>query len=315
MTHQDRISIKQQGHIALDEWLKSCERRGSISRNTVAIGIVVLDHLRRASPVLPEKVISRGGEIKGARSGLGRILEEYGLPSSYLKEATTRQSHQDGQRLFSDFKWGDDFLTLSENERDELLLELIGVLVNLAHQWLKRQNLKLDINRRQAPASWINLIVENAKTHSGGVVEQHLVGAKLARRFKEIPIPNFPAHAADQQTARAGDFTISNLVYHVTATPSRNVIQRCVQNTRVGLDPILLVPREQEYKAIALAEDEGIRLEITIISIEDFIALNIIELATEEGKNFFAVLQEIVAIYNSRLAEVETDLSLQIEVR
>ncbi len=39
------------------------------------------------------------------------------------------------------------------------------------------------------------------------------------------------------------------------------------------------------------------------------------ELATEENKDFFAILQEIVQIYNRRLAEVETDLSLQIEVR
>lgn len=39
------------------------------------------------------------------------------------------------------------------------------------------------------------------------------------------------------------------------------------------------------------------------------------ELATEENKDFFAILQEIVHIYNRRLAEVETDLSLQIEVR
>ena len=43
-------------------------------------------------------------------------------------------------------------------------------------------------------------------------------------------------------------------------------------------------------------------------------ALNIIELATEENKDFFGVLQDIVQIYNRRLAEVETDLSLRIEV-
>ncbi len=41
--------------------------------------------------------------------------------------------------------------------------------------------------------------------------------------------------------------------------------------------------------------------------------MNIIELASAEEKSLFAVLQEIVAIYNRRLREVETDLSLQIE--
>jgi hypothetical protein len=101
----------------------------------------------------------------------------------------------------------------------------------------------------------------------------------------------------------------------VTAAPSRNVLQKCAENLAVGLHPILLVPRDQENKTRILAQDEGIDKELTIISIEDFIALNIIEVAIEENKDFFSVLKEIVEIYNRRLAEVETDLSLQIEVR
>ena len=91
-------------------------------------------------------------------------------------------------------------------------------------------------------------------------------------------------------------------------------MQKCAGNLKAGLHPILLIPREQENKARILAQDDGIDKELTIISIEDFIALNIIELATEESKDFFSVLKEIVEIYNQRLAEVETDLSLQIEV-
>lgn len=147
------------------------------------------------------------------------------------------------------------------------------------------------------------------------MVEQHLVGAKLERRFKGIAVPNFPAHAGDRQTERGGDFTIDKLVYHVTAAPSRNVLQKCATNVKAGFHPVLLVPREQENRAGVLAQDEGIDKELSIISIEAFVALNIIELATEERKDFFSVLQEIVQIYNKRLAEVETDLSLQIQVR
>jgi len=307
--------VKQQSHQILTKWLESCTRHGKIARNTVAMGIVVLDHLRRACPVLREEVVSQGGEISGARSGLGKILESYSIPSSYLKEITTRQGHQDGQRLFEQFEWGMALAEMPEDERDKLLLGLIGNLRNHADEWLKRQNLRLDIDRRQAPTTWINVIIENAKGRSGGIVEQQLVGAKLARRFKEISIPNYPAHAGDRQTERAGDFAISTLVYHVTSAPSRDVLQKCAQNIKVGLYPILLTPREQENKALVLAQDEGVERELTIISIEDFVALNIIELATEESKDFFSVLKEIVEIYNKRLSEVETDLSLQIEVR
>jgi hypothetical protein len=301
-------------HQILDSWLESCTRGGKIARNTIAIGIVVLHHMRQNGILERDIVISQGGEVSGARSGLGNILETYGIPSSYLKEVTTRQGHQDGQRLFEQFGWGAKFSVLSEADKEKLLLDLIDRLLLYAKTWLLRQNLKLDIDRRQTPSFWINLIVENAKDRSGGVVEQHLVGAKLERRFKEIDIANFPAHAADYQTDRGGDFNISNLVYHVTATPSRNVLQKCVSNIRVGLHPILLIPRNQENKARVLAQDEGIDKELTIISIEDFIAMNIIELATEENKDFFTILREIVNIYYKRLEEVETDLSLRIEV-
>lgn len=308
-------AIKTQSRRILEQWVVSCTRGGKVSRNTVAVGIVVLDHLRQQCPVARDDVISQGGEIKGARSGLVPILARYGIANTYLKEATTRQVHQDGQRLFEEFDWGRKLTGLNSEDRDQLLQELIQTLVQYATDWLRRQNLKLDIDRRQAPATWVHTIVESAQQRSNGIVEQHLVGAKLARRFRGIVVPNNPAHAADVQTTREGDFRILNVVYHVTASPSRNVIQKCSTNIRAGLTPILLVPREQENKARALAEDERIDKELTIVSLEDFVSLNIIELATEESKDFFGVLKEIVDTYNQRLQQVETDLSLQITVR
>lgn len=313
LNSQENLFVES--HQILDQWLESCTRNRRIARNTVAVGLVVLHHLRLNTVIERENVISQGGEVSGARSGLGVILKAYGIPINYLKEVTTRQGHQDGQRLFEQFDWGAKFSTISEKAKEKLLLELIEKLLTHANVWLLRQNLKLAIDHRQTPSSWIGLIVENAKDRSGGVVEQHLVGAKLERRFKEIDIANFPAHAADRQTDRGGDFNISNLVYHVTATPSRNVLQKCVSNIKSGLHPILLIPRSQENKIRVLSQDEGIDKELSIISIEDFIAMNIIELATEENKDFFTVLKEIVQIYNKRLEEVETDLSLRIEVK
>ena len=306
--------LRKESHQILDEWIASCTRGGKVSRNTVAIGIVVFNHLRRVCPVSKEDVVSQGGEIKGARTGLGNILKTYGLPASYLKEVTTRQGHQDGQKLFEQFDWGGKLVELSAAEREQILQELIEVLLKYADDWLKKQNLKFDLDHRQAPSAWIHIIVENAKQRSGGVVEQHLIGAKLERRFRNLTIPNHPAHAGDSQTARAGDFELSGLVYHVTVSPSRNVIQKCADNIRQGLQPILLVSEEKEDKARILAQDEGIDQALLIASIESFIALNIIELAADENKDFFSVLTEIVKIYNKRLVEVETDLSLQIEV-
>lgn len=314
MSKQELESVRQKSREAIDKWLASCTRSGKIARNTVAMGIVVLDHLNKRCPLSRDDVISSGGEVSGARSGLARTLQAHGIPDNYLKEVTTRQGHQDGQRLFEELEWGISLAAMPEEERAVLLRELIEVFRAHADLWLKRQNLKLALDRSQAPATWITTIVENAKGRSGGIVEQQLVGAKLERRFKQISIPNHPAHAADKQTSRVGDFAIARLVYHVTASPSRAVLQKCVANIRAGLHPVLLVPREQENKARVLAQDEAIDKTLTILSIEDFVACNILELATEEQKDFFSVLREMIEIYNRRLSEVETDLSLQIEV-
>lgn len=298
----------------LQDWFQSCTRRGRISRNTIAVGIVVLDHLRQGCPVVREKVISEGGEVRGARAGLGKTLEKYGVSHKYLKEVTTRQAPQDGQRLFENLEWGEILTELLPDERDELLKALIEALAEKARAWLRRRSLKLALDRKHSPSAWIRVILEGAKGRSGGVVEQHLVGAKLEKRFADIPIPNYPAHAADAQTERPGDFAVQNIVYHVTGTPGRSVIQKCAANLKQGQHPILLVPQDQEYKASALADDEGIGKQISIISIENFLALNIIELSTGEEVDFFHILQDIIAIYNRRLQEVETDLSLQIDV-
>lgn len=305
---------QEKNYQILTDWLETCTRGGKLSRNTIAIGIVVLDWLRSAQVVSPEIVLSQGQEIRNARSGLKTVLEKYGVPGAFLKEVTTRQAPSDGRRLFEAYEWGLAFQDLESIDRESQIIELIYVLVALARAWLERKNLNLSLDRSQAPTAWIELILENARGRSGGVVEQHLVGAKLARRFPNIEIPNFPAHAADQQTARSGDFVIRDLAFHVTAAPTSSVIAKCADNVKKGLRPILLVPRDKETNARAFAEDKSIDKLIAIVSIEDFLAMNVFELATEEDKDSFSVLADIIAIYNQRLREVETDFSLQIDI-
>jgi len=296
-------------------WLDSCVRKGKLSRNTIAVGMVVLDHLHQKCPVLKSDVMSEGGELKGSRAGLGSLLGKYGIPISYLKEVTTRQAHQDARRLFELFNWGEEIKGLSSDDRDRLLTDLITLLTNKAKEWLSRPNLKFDVNRLESPAAWIHLILEKSKGISGGIVEQHIVGAKLQKRHEDCPIPNHPAHSADVQTERLGDFTIHNAVYHITAAPTQAVIQKCSANLRAGKHPILLVPQEKKATAVAFAEQEHLESQISIISIEDFITVNIIEISSGKKSDFFQILQEIIEIYNKRLSEVETDMSLRIEVK
>lgn len=303
---------------ALNAWLETCRgKNGAISRNTVAMGIVVLDHLRQSCPVDRSAVLSDRGEVANSRSGLRKVLAKYGMPTEviYLKEVTTRQGHQDGQRLFDMLGWGANLATLSAKKRDAYLQEGIRSLIALAMEWLGRQSLKINCDRQLSPASWIESILKQAKGRSGGKVEQHLIGAKLATRHPDVEVSNHAGHAGDAQTGRSGDFSIGSTCYHVTAHPGRDVIQKCAANIRAGLHPLLLVPRNQVDRARVLAEEEGMVERFTIVSIEEFVAINIIELAVGDQTVFLGKLRQIIGTYNARLEQVETDLSLKIELQ
>ncbi len=308
--------ITERSHQLLHDWITSCTRANKISRNTIAVGIVVLDHMSMKSSINPHDVISAGGEIVGSRSQLHPVLRKYGVqqPEKFLKEVTTRQAHPDGKRLFEIFIYGAIFDGLTDQERKNLIDELIQVLIAEINQWFERQNLKLSINRQDSPVSWITQILEEAKSRSGGVVEQHLVGAKLQSRHPHIIIPNFPGHAADVQTGRAGDFVVGTTVYHVTASPTPHVIEKCRNNLNSGLHPVLLIPGDLISKTKSFAEYAGIQTRLTVISIEDFVALNIIEMASGVQKPYFEILDYIIETYNQRLEQVETDMSLKIDI-
>jgi Domain of unknown function (DUF4928) len=299
---------------AIDAWIASCVRSGKISRNTIAVGIVILDRLRQKVPLSETDILSKGGEISGSRAGLSKILAKYGIPEKFLKEVTTRQAHQDGQRLLGALNWGKELARISARTRDNLLKTEIGKLATHARDWLARKHIKIACDRQWAPSAWIEAILKEAKGKSGGKVEQHLVGAKLQARHPKIQIPNHPGHAGDAQTGRPCDFTIRSTCYHVTATPTLTEIKKCAANIRRGLHPVLLVPRLMVPKSFHLAEEIGIEKQLSVRAIEDFIGENIVEMANEAREEYLAIMKSVVETYNQRLAAVETDMSLRIEL-
>jgi hypothetical protein len=301
----------------VSDWLKSCTRKGKLARNTIAVGIVVLDHLRQKCPIRKEDVFSDGGELTGIRSGLSKKLARYGIPpeKKFLKEATTRQAGPDGMRLFEALRYGGILAGLDEVKRDAYLVEAINGLVAKANEWLARKHLTLSCDGLYSPGEWVHTLLADARDRSNGKVEQHLVGAKLEERHPDIEIPNQPGNAGDMQTGRGGDFTVGSTCYHVTVAPGGAVIDKCMVNLSTNLHPVLLVPREQVEKARHIAEDKEVARRMDIIAIEDFIAINIVEMTKGQQRDFVDMLRKIIDRYNRRVAEVETDSSLKIELQ
>jgi hypothetical protein len=297
-------------------WLASCTRGGKISRNSIAVGIVVLDHLIRQAPVRVEDVISPGGEIVGSRSRLHAILRTYGVnqPEKYLKEVTTRQAHPDGKKLFEALQYGAVFDGVSDEERRRILRNLIDILVGNIQDWFNRQSIKLYLNKQHTPNQWVKEILDAAKGKSGGAVEQHLIGAMLQLQYPHLSIPNHPSHAGDVQTNRPGDFLIGQFVFHVTAAPGRNLIQKCQMNLQSDLFPVLLVPAEQVTRTKSFAEYENLEKRIMIFGLEDFVAMNALHTATDRQLPLDTVFRQLIHLYNERVSEAETDMALKIEI-
>lgn len=188
-------------------------------------------------------------------------------------------------------------------------------MVARAKDSVGRQSLTISCDRQSSPLVWISEILSKTRGSSRDTVQHCLVGATLEARHPNLEVPNFPGHAADVQTKRSGDFPLETVSYHVTATDGKEAIPRCKDNVETGVHPVLLVPRQHLARASWRAENEGIANRISILAIEDFITQNIIEMSTETGEDFFTTLRTIVSEYNRRLEEVETDLSLKIEVQ
>jgi hypothetical protein len=91
-------------------------------------------------------------------------------------------------------------------------------------------------------------------------------------------------------------------------------MERCRRNLDVGLQPVLLVPRDRLERARGIAGEHGIETRVTFLAIEDFLTQNILELAQEHDMPAIDMLREIIRRYNERIDAAETDRSLRIEI-
>ncbi len=284
-------------------------------RSTLAGALVVIDKLRTHVPLTDELVFTSNGQLIGGRGqALFSLLKKEGIPENYLRDGVTTRSTDKFRRLLTNIEYGRRLKKLSKDERLATIDQMTGLVKQQIKGWFARQHLKIACDTRLSPQQWIDEIFRVSRERSAGRVEQHLVGAKLEKRFPNVNIGRDAANAGDVQTSRAGDFYVGRTAYHITAAPSVSVIHRCKENVRDGKYPVLLVPRNAVERAKGLAEAQGMETQISVFSIEDYLAQNIVELALDEGVELIVTMRAIIAVYNDRIQQAETDKSLRIEL-
>lgn len=289
-------------------------------KGPLCVALVVTQHARKGLPIDPDSLITDGG---GQVLGLGKgavqnILNRHGITRVLAAEGgRTSRGSLNRMREYMGFLNG-----LAKDEAVDLDA-IEDFWIEQVHAFFAGKPFKIRLDASRSLRTIIRGILQQAEDRQknspgmyyAGAVLQHLVGAKLDCALGEGQFEHNSFSTSDQQSGRAGDFFIGDVAIHVTTSPSEAVIERCRDNLDDGFRPILVTLQKGLQVAEGLAENKGLGDRIDIFEIEQFVALNIYELASFGADGRKTAVTDIVKRYNEIIEEVETDRSLCIELR
>src|SRR5579872_447696 len=296
-------------------------QRSFRGKGPLSVALVVTQHARTMGlPLLPEKLLTEGG---GQVLGLGKgavqsVLKRYGIDRVLASEGgRTSRGSLGHMREYAAF--------LNElSRKGKVDLDAIeGFWIECVHEFFagKPFRIKLDGSRslRMIVRDVIAQAVERQKTAPGvyyaGAVLQHLVGAKLDCVLGAGKFEHNSFSTADAPGGRVGDFFIGDVAIHVTTSPGEAVIEKCRDNLNDGYRPLLVTLQHGLTVAEGLAANVDLGDRIDIFEIEQFVALNLYELAEFGSEGRKTAVTELINRYKEIVEEFETDPSLKIELR
>ena len=146
------------------------------------------------------------------------------------------------------------------------------------------------------------------------VVAHHLVGAMLEVMYPDIEIEILSRASADQLVGHACDFMINDTMIHVALGPTEALLATCHTNIELGFRPMILTLEDRIGTARSLADYIRIEDRVTVRGVEEFFSRNIDAMASYSTAEIRRVLRQLFDTYNSRVAAVEPDPSLLVEI-
>lgn len=178
-------------------------------RGAIAVALIVLERLRDTYELdFESHLTERGGQIAGVSPrALQQILDRHGIHRVFSGEGgrTNRGNHVVVRSMLEALRNG-GLDEIDPSDRNRTLDRLQRFLVEhgvIPH--LNRTKLRCSYRADQTVRAVIDSVLEAARERNQqAYVAQHLVGAKLAIRYRETPEVRVPIHAvsaADQQTS------------------------------------------------------------------------------------------------------------------
>ena len=256
------------------------------------------------------------GQVSGlGRAGVQKILKEYGITRVLAQEGGRTSRGSIG--LMEDYV---SFLNELYRSRELNLDYIENWWVQLIAGFFARKPLRLQSDPSKSIREGINDLLAQAEkrqkempgsTYKGALM-QYLVGAKLTLISKEV-VSHHGFTVADEVSSRPGDYFLGDSVIHVTVVPSQLLLQKCNDNLKSGLKPIIITTQAGLSSGHELAKEVNIQDKIDIFEIEQFMALNLYEKSGFSKAKHSITLRKLVEAYNKIIEDHETDKSLRIE--
>ena len=300
----------------IEDWWEAFPVR-SRTRGNIAGGLVILENLRANFDLDINTHKAPGSDQlrNASRSTVQRVLLRYGEERVLLKEGGgTNRGLMKNLSPLLDALGNAGIQDLPRGDRDQALGIMQEFLTQKAIEKFNAAKLSFDYQRETTSREIVRKILQSARERNkAGEVAEYLVGAKLSLRFPTYEIRNSAASAADEQSDESGDFQINDCIFHVTVAPNIGHYEKCERNLANGLRVYLLVPDD-----ILAGTRQNVEITMTnrisVEAIESFVSQNIEEMSDFSGKQVPLHLRRLLETYNKRISEVETDLSLQIEI-
>ena len=300
----------------IEKWWHSFAPR-SRSRGNIAGGLVLLENLCDNFDLDIEAHKASGSDQlrNASRHNVQKILARFGEERILLQEGgrTNRGLMKNLRPLLQALsRAGMGNMPLKDRELE--IQNMQSFLVSKARDIFNAEKISFNYKPGMTSHEIVGVILDSARRRrKTGEVAEYLVGAKLALRFPNYGIRNSAASVADHQTEQQGDFQINDCIFHVSVAPNRGHFDKCMRNLADGFRVFLLVPDDAlaGSRYSALQDTDG---QVSVESIESFVSQNIEELSEFSGEKVVCNIKRLLDQYNERVAEVETDLSLQIRI-
>jgi hypothetical protein len=308
----------KQALAAMERWFSGLAKYADQfpAKGTIAGALVVLEHLKEHYDLKLESHTARGGsQIRGASgAAVKKILAAHGEHRRFVSEGgrTNRGLRGDVKTLLAALGTA-SLESLPLPERRIVLGELQAFLTKKVTFLFEMRRIDCKYTPQLSAYQFISSILEAArKRGKEGSVAEYLVGAKLQLRFPGLSIENKCASTADAPHKKHGDFCVGDTIFHVTVSPNEGHLEKCKRNLEENLRPWLLIPESMGYYRVQV--ERKLNGPYALSGIETFVAQNIAELAEFSGDLLPAQLLRLLELYNERVAAVESDQSMLIDV-